>query len=85
MIMFFKLMNICPWVLISYYDVAEARRSGLEALPVTHIIAFGLCFAVGLAYACIGSLSIIGNQGGARSYESCRFLLLLVAAMGKSV
>ncbi len=78
LLMFFELMSLACWGLISYYGTTKAIRSAFKALITTHVGSMiGLYTACGIAYTHLHDLGLTSLA----QLEPDPKLLLIVAVM----
>ncbi len=85
MLMFFELMSLSCWGVVSFYYTPEARRAALKAFVTTHVGALlGLFVATAICLNSVGDLSLEALTKLEPSEKLIVFAALLVAAITKS-
>ncbi len=85
MLMFFEIMSVACWGVVSYYGTPASRRSAFKALVYTHLgAAIGLYTAVGLCLLNLHTTSLASLRSLATPLKLYVFVLILVAAAAKS-
>ena len=85
MLMFFEVMSVACWGVVSYYGTPASRRSAFKALVYTHLgAAIGLYTAVGLCLLNLHTTALASLGSLAAPLKLYVFVLILVAAAAKS-
>ncbi len=85
LLMFFELMSLACWGVVSYYEEPQSRRAAIKAFVTTHAGALsGLFIALALCFLSTGSFSLYALHDLNPALKLTVFVTLLVAAITKS-
>jgi len=85
MLIFFELMGLACWGVVSFYNTPESRRAGFKAFIVPNIGAMiGFYTAIGIGMTQLHSLSLFAIHRLPASTKPWFFIALLIAGYTKS-
>ena len=85
LLVFFELMGLACWGVVSYYDTSEARRAGFKAFIIPNIGAMiGFYTAIGIGITQLHNLSLFSLYSLSPSIKPWLFIALLGAGYAKS-
>jgi len=85
LLMFFELMSLACWGVVSYYREPESYRAAVKAFVTTHVGALsGLFIALALCFLNTGNLSLYALHSLRPGTKLAIFVTLLAAAVTKS-
>jgi hydrogenase-4 component D len=85
LLIFFELMGLACWGVVSYYNTPEARRAGFKAFIIPNVGAMiGFYTAIGVGITQLHDLSLFSLSHVAPSVKPWLFIALLFAGYTKS-
>ncbi|NJF24214.1 hydrogenase 4 subunit D [Thermococcus sp. Bubb.Bath] len=85
LLIFFELMGLACWGVVSYYNTPEARRAGFKAFIIPNVGAMiGFYTAIGIGITQLHDLSLFSLSRVAPSIKPWLFIALLFAGYTKS-
>ncbi len=85
LLIFFELMGLACWGVVSYYNTGEARRAGFKAFIIPNVGAMvGFYTAIGVGITQLHDLSLFSLSRVSPDVKPWLFLALLIAGYTKS-